>query len=282
MPMPRQPDITTTAVGEKATIAVISIAWALFQLALPRFIILDSVKVRAVHLAFALVLVFLTISIRRYRRMRPGDRTPAIDYVLAGIGCLAAVYIVLDWEGIAGRAGIPILRDTAFSLVLIVLVLEAARRVIGPALGIIAILFTVYAFLGPYMPSILAFRGVSLPKYISQIALSTEGIYGIPLDVSANTVFLFVLLGSMLDKAGAGHFYNDLAISLLDRSGIGLEHCQCRYHRHLHHPADEEGWLSGQGRCGNRSGSKHQRPAYATDHGRRRLHNRRVSRHPLP
>jgi TRAP transporter 4TM/12TM fusion protein len=217
MPMPRQPDITTTAVGEKATIAVISIAWALFQLALPRFIILDSVKVRAVHLAFALVLVFLTISIRRYRRTRPADRTPAIDYVLAGIGCLAAVYIVLDWEGIAGRAGVPILRDTAFSLVLIVLVLEAARRVIGPALGIIAILFTVYAFLGPYMPSILAFRGVSLPKYISQIALSTEGIYGIPLDVSANTVFLFVLLGSMLDKAGAGHFYNDLAISLLGR-----------------------------------------------------------------
>jgi TRAP transporter 4TM/12TM fusion protein len=139
------------------------------------------------------------------------------DYILAAAGALSALYIVFDWSGITVRAGIPIWRDIAVSLILIVLVLESSRRVIGPALGVIALLFTVYAFLGPRMPSIFAFRGVSLEKYISQVALSTEGIYGIPLDVSANTVFLFVLLGSMLDKAGAGHFYNDLAVSLLGK-----------------------------------------------------------------
>ncbi|MHC4534955.1 MAG: TRAP transporter permease, partial [Planctomycetota bacterium] len=81
----------------------------------------------------------------------------------------------------------------------------------------IAIVFTLYAFLGPYMPLVIAFGGVSLRRYLGQIALSTEGIYGIPLHVSANTVFLFVLLGSMLDKIGAGHFFNDLALSLLGR-----------------------------------------------------------------
>jgi len=202
---------------ERPLVAAISVAWALFQLSLPRLVILDSVTVRAIHLAFAMVLVFLTISITRHKRRGPGDRLHPTDYLLAAIGCLAALYIVFDWTGITMRSGIPSGRDILVSIVLIVLVLEASRRVIGPALGIIAIVFTVYAFLGPRMPSVFAFRGVSLEKYLSQVALSTEGIYGIPLDVSANTVFLFVLLGSMLDKAGAGHFYNNLALSLLGK-----------------------------------------------------------------
>ncbi|GAH19640.1 unnamed protein product, partial [marine sediment metagenome] len=142
---------------------------------------------------------------------------PLIDYILAGFACLSVLYFVFGWTGITMRAGLPIRRDVVISVILIVLLLEATRRAIGPALAIIAILFTLYAFLGPYMPSIFAFRGVSLKRYLSQIALSTEGIYGIPLYVSANTVFLFVLFGSMLDKIGAGHFFNDLALSLLGR-----------------------------------------------------------------
>jgi TRAP transporter 4TM/12TM fusion protein len=186
-------------------------------LALPRFIILDSVTVRAIHLAFAVVLIFMTISVARKKRTDAAHRIHPTDYLLAAVACMAALYIVLDWTGIMMRAGLPTTRDIVVTLILIALVLEASRRVIGPALGIIAVLFTVYAFMGPRMPSVLAFRGVSLEKYLSQVAISTEGIYGIPLDVSANTVFLFVLLGSMLDKAGAGHFYNNLAISLLGK-----------------------------------------------------------------
>jgi TRAP transporter 4TM/12TM fusion protein len=203
--------------AERPLIAVIALAWALFQLSLPRLVILDSVTVRAIHLAFAMVLVFLSVSITRHKRRRREDRIHPVDYLLAAVSALAALYIVFDWTGITIRSGIPIGRDIAVSIVLIVLVLEASRRVIGPALGIIAVLFTVYAFLGPRMPSVFAFRGVSWAKYLSQVALSTEGIYGIPLDVSANTVFLFVLLGSMLDKAGAGRFYNNLALSLLGK-----------------------------------------------------------------
>ncbi len=100
---------------------------------------------------------------------------------------------------------------------MILFVLEAGRRVLGPALSIIALFFTLYAFTGPYLPLVFAFKGVSLTKYISQMALSTNGIYGIPLDVSANTIFLYVLLGALLAKLGAGQFFNDLAISLLGR-----------------------------------------------------------------
>jgi TRAP transporter 4TM/12TM fusion protein len=202
---------------ESAIVWTVSIVWALFQLALPRFIILDSITVRAIHLALAVILIFLTISLRRHKRTAGKDRIPLSDYLLAGVACLAVLYIVFDWTGISMRAGIPTGRDIVVSVALVILVLEASRRVIGPALGVIAVAFTIYAFLGPHMPSVFAFRGVSLAKYISQVALSTEGIYGIPLDVSANTVFLFVLLGSMLDKAGAGHFYNNLAISLLGK-----------------------------------------------------------------
>ncbi len=207
--------------AENRIVVALAIAWALFQLFLPKIIILDSLKIRAIHLAFAVVLVFLTSPFRK-KRGQPAfgaqkSYIPLYDYLLAGIACAAVLYIVFDWAGIAMRAGRPLLRDILISVLLVLLLLEAARRVMGPALSTIAVLFTGYAFLGPHMPSIFAFKGVSITKYINQIALSTEGIYGIPLDVSANTVFLFVLLGTMLAKAGAGHFFNDLAISLLGR-----------------------------------------------------------------
>ena len=104
-------------------VAAISVAWALFQLSLPRLVILDSVTVRAIHLAFAMVLVFLTISITRHKRRGPGDSVHPVDYLLAAIGCLAALYIVFDWTGITMRSGIPSARDVLVSIVLIVLVL---------------------------------------------------------------------------------------------------------------------------------------------------------------
>jgi len=140
-----------------------------------------------------------------------------MDYLLAILGAGLALYIMLDWEGLATRAGSPISRDIFIGTCLILFLLEATRRSIGPALPIIALIFTAYSFLGPYMPSVLAFQGVSLSKYLNQIALSSEGIYGIPLGVSATIVFLFVLLGSMLDKAGAGQFFTDLAMALLGK-----------------------------------------------------------------
>ena len=203
-------------------IAAISIAWALFQLSLPRLIILDSTTVRAAHLAFAMSLVFLTYRFRSPKDRRTDfseeiHRIPVMDYILAVMACLSVLYFVFNWTDITKRAGLPIRRDIVISIILIVLLLEATRRAIGPVLAIIAVLFTLYAFFGSCMPPLFAFRGVSLRRYLSQIALSTEGIYGIALYVSANTVFLFVLLGSLLDKVGAGHFFNDLAISLLGR-----------------------------------------------------------------
>jgi len=209
--------LRTAARVDSALVSALALAWALFQLALPRFLLLDSITVRATHLAFAMSLVFLTIPARRRKRITPGSPIPISAYALAIVAALSALYIVLDWHGISRRPGVPIWRDFVAGVVLIAVVLEASRRAIGPVLSAIALGFTLYAFMGPYMPLVLAFKGVSPTKYLSQIALSTNGIYGIPLDVSANTVFLFVLLGALLEKLGAGHFFNDLALSLLGR-----------------------------------------------------------------
>lgn len=205
-------------------VPVIAISWSLFQLSIASWLLLDTTYIRAIHLAFALLIVFLSyptlrrdVNLTGLRWLGEKRKIPIPDMLLALLAALAALYIVLDYEGIAGRVGRPSQLDLAVGIFLVVVLLDAARRVIGPALPIIAGLFTLYAFFGPYMPDFIAFKGVSLARYVSQICLTTEGIYGIPLGVSARIVFLFVLFGALLDKAGAGKFFIDLAMSLLGR-----------------------------------------------------------------
>lgn len=215
-------DVRSLRKHERWLTGSIAICWAIFQLALAGFLVLDSTKVRAIHLAFAVAMLFmlnpcLKRPIKYLKFLTITDRIPLYEYLFALAASLSALYIVIDYNGLALRPGIPIPRDLVIGSILVVLLLEAARRVIGPALPIIAIFFTAYAFLGPYLPELFAFKGVSLRKYLSNISLSTEGIYGIPLGVSASIVYLFVLLGSLLDKAGAGLFFTNLALSVLGK-----------------------------------------------------------------
>ena len=204
----------------KWVIPVIGVIWCFFQLSIASWWILDTVFIRAIHLGFAMLIVYLNYPV--FKETRLGlkflsikDRIPPWDFVMAIIACFSAVYIAVDYYGVTHRAGSPITRDIVIGLILLVLLLEAARRVIGPALSVIALFFCIYAFFGPYMPDVIAFKGVSLTRFMGQITMSTEGIYGIPLDVSATIVFLFVLFGSMLEKAGAGHYFIQLALSIL-------------------------------------------------------------------
>jgi len=201
-------------------IPFVCVVWSLFQLSIASWLIIDSTFIRAIHLGFALLVVYLNYPL--FKKARFGlkyfsavDRIPIFDYVVGIIAAFAALYIAIDFVGMTSRYGDPILRDIVLGLILVVLLLEAARRVIGPALPIIAIAFIIYAFFGPYMPDLIAFKGVSLNRFMGQMTMSTEGIYGIPLDVSATIVFLFVLFGAMLDKAGAGKYFIQLALALL-------------------------------------------------------------------
>ncbi len=203
-------------------------SWSLFQLSLPYFVLLRSDIVRSVHLAFAGALVFFSCAaVKKPRKPLPRflsflsatDRIPLADILLAAAAVLAALYsFVLDYEGVAGRVGRPIARDIVFGVILLVVVLEAARRALGPALTVIAGAFVLYAlFLAPYMPGPFFQAAKDLGHLIGQETMSTEGLYGIPLRVSASTVFLFVLFGSMLEKSGGGRFFVQLAYSLVGR-----------------------------------------------------------------
>ena len=217
----------------RLVLAGVAIAWSLFQLSIacnwsipvggrkvPLGLILDSISIRSIHLAFALALVFLCRPPLKRPRFGLGalavrDRVPLYDIVLAVLAALAALYLIIDYQGITHRFGAPAVRDVAIGLGLLILLLEGCRRAIGPALSVIALLFSLYAFLGPHMPGLLAFKGVSLNRFIGQMTMSTEGVYGVPLHVSASVVFLFVLFGAMLERAGGGRFFMHLALSLL-------------------------------------------------------------------
>jgi TRAP transporter 4TM/12TM fusion protein len=203
-------------------IPVIAGLWSIFQLLISSVILLDSTMVRSIHLAFAICLVFLSHPLfkkpkknRFFNYFARKDKFSLFDIIVALSATLLSLYITIDYVGLGTRQGAPLFRDLLFGMALLILLLEAARRALGPALPIVATVFILYSFFGPYMPSVLAFKGVSVNRFVGQITMSTEGIFGIPLDVSATIVFLFVLFGAMLDKAGAGKYFVDLAFSLL-------------------------------------------------------------------
>ncbi len=207
--------------------------WSVFQLLLPSVILLDSTIVRSIHLTFAIVLVFLTHPMIKKpgtgklgRYLGTKDRITTLDYAMAIVAGAVAFYIAFElimanvnpeYYGIESRQGRPILRDVIFGVLLTIFLLEAARRSLGPALAVVAAVFILYSFTAARMPLAFSFKSVSLTKYISKMTMSTEGIYGVPLYVSANIVFLFVLFGALLDKAGAGKYFVDLAFSLMGR-----------------------------------------------------------------
>lgn len=207
---------------QKYLIPTVAVCWSLFQLALPKWLLLDTTYIRAIHLAFALTLVFLNYPFFKkpvfgIKYFSEHKKIPVLDMVIAVLAAFSALYLVFFYDDITMRYGSPNMMDRMVGLGLIILLLEAARRTIGPALPFIATFFIIYSFLGPYMPDLIAFKGTSLDRFVGQMTMSTEGIYGIPLDVSATIVFLFVLFGAMLDKAGAGHYFIQLALSLLGR-----------------------------------------------------------------
>jgi len=205
-------------------IAIIAASWSVFQLILPRIILLGSETVRAIHLAFAIALVYLSYPmLRKWKVKGPfsflsaKSRLPWVDVLLAVIGAACACYVVFDYEGIAERMGNPNVRDIFFCYALVLLLLEAARRALGPALSCLALAFILYCHFGEYMPDLLAIPGRSFDYIVTKLSLGSEGIFGVPLDVSASTVFLFVLFGAMLERSGGGQFFVHIAFSLLGR-----------------------------------------------------------------
>ena len=145
----------------------------------------------------------------------PRNKIPVWEWALAIIGAAASLYVFVFYAEISRRVGAPILQDFVVAVIGILVLLEATRRALGPALMIVATVFLVYTFLGPMMPSIIAHKGNSLSEVVNHQWITSQGVFGIALGVSTSFVFLFVLFGSLLDKAGAGNYFIQVAFSLM-------------------------------------------------------------------
>lgn len=186
----------------------ICILFAAFQLYTATFGILDAHLQRAIHLTFGFLLIFLLYPTRQSwskTKMNP------IDVLFALAGACSAMYIVYNYNELVLRAGMNTETDFIVALIGTVLVFEAARRVVGWPMIIVAFVFLLYAFFGPYVPGIMAHRGVGLEEMFNHLFFTTEGIFGTPMGVSSTFIYLFILFGAYLEATGLGKFFIDLA-----------------------------------------------------------------------
>ncbi|ROR98021.1 TRAP transporter 4TM/12TM fusion protein [Sinobacterium caligoides] len=197
------------------------VIWSLFQLwigsPLPAHFgvgFLNDTETRAIHLGFALLLTFLAFPARHNS---PHDRIPLLDWVLGLAAAFCACYIFIFYTSLSTRPGAPIAQDIWVSVAGLVLLLEATRRTLGPALVCVALFFLAYVFFGDsqFVPDVIRWKGASIERAMSHMWLSTEGVFGIALGVSSGFVFLFVLFGALLNQAGAGNYFIQIAFSLL-------------------------------------------------------------------
>ena len=203
----------------KRFLLLVALAWSLFQLWIASplpfslgVLVFNDTETRAIHLGFAVFLSFM--SYPAFKRS-PSDRVPLTDWIFAIVGTFCAVYLFVFYRELSTRPGQPTAMDVYTGLVGIVLLLEATRRVLGLPMVIVALVFLGYTFGGPFMPDMIAHRGFSLNRAMSHQWLTTEGVFGVALGVSSSFIFLFVLFGSLLDKAGAGNYFIKSAFALL-------------------------------------------------------------------
>jgi TRAP transporter 4TM/12TM fusion protein len=183
---------------------------------------LDHLTFLGIHVGAATAVTFFICSWRQ--RRKAGEPVPLPDLALAAAALIAAGYFALQGPRATARiAGVDevFTLDIAFGIVLIIVLLEACRRIAGIILTVIAMLFIGYILLGPHLPGALAHRGLSLMRFIDVQVLSTQGIFGTPISASAHMVFYFVLVGAFLERSGAGKLFVDLAYCLTGRAWGG-------------------------------------------------------------
>ncbi len=204
-------------------LAGVALVWSLFQLwiasPLPFLVasiipVLNDTQTRSIHLAFA---VFLAFTAYPALKRSPRDYIPIQDWVMALVAAGCASYLFTFYRALAERPGQPTDYDLVVAGIGMVLLLEATRRALGPPLMIVAMVFLTYVFFGdqPFIPEVIQWKGASFSKAMSHQWLTTEGVFGVALGVSTSFVFLFVLFGALLDKAGAGNYFIKVAFALL-------------------------------------------------------------------
>ena len=197
-------------------ITAVSAAMGIFHVYTAFFGVLTALWQRSIHLTFGFLICYLTViggaSLKR-------EKIFPMLAAVASLFCLG--HFIINFQAMILRFGEPDTLDLVVGTVLIALVLDFARRSVGNILPGIAVVFLLYALAGPYLPGMLWHRGYDVTRIIYQISLSTEGIFGTPLGVSASYVFIFVLFGAFLEITGAGQFYIDFAVKSVGGSAGG-------------------------------------------------------------
>ncbi|MEP3783293.1 MAG: TRAP transporter permease [Ascidiaceihabitans sp.] len=201
-------------------LAIVAVVWSLFQVllasplanyVLPGDVINNS---RQVHLGFAIFLAFMA-----YPALKSSPRhyIPLQDWFLGLFGVFTALYGYVFYQKIVDAGGLADDMDKWFALAGLLILFEGARRALGPAMAIIATIFLCYVFFGSseWVPDVIRWKGASLKKAMSHMWITSEGVFGIALGVSTKFVFLFVLFGALLDKAGAGNYFIKMAFGAL-------------------------------------------------------------------
>lgn len=194
-------------------LAVMGIAFSIFHL-WAIYNPLPTLIMRSIHLMFALALVFLV-----YPTFKKQDRTkvPFYDWILFGLSLSSFVYLFVQYDAImTERGGIPNNMDIAMAILTVLLVLEAARRVTGIILPILAVLFLSYPFFShlDFLPRIMMTRQFDLGDIFGQIYTKTEGLFSTAIGASVQYIFVFILFGAFLGRSGMGQFFNDLSLAL--------------------------------------------------------------------
>lgn len=199
------------------SITLVAVAFCLFHLYTAATGPLTATEQRVIHLTFGLMLVFLTMPAAKGLKgwWKLGD------WALCLIALAAGTYLFTNAEAIAFRLGIPNEADIAAGIAVVLLLLEATRRVLGWPLPIIALAALVYAYQGEHLPGLLAHSGFNTERIVSHLTLTTEGIFTIPLGVSATVVVIFILFATFLNNTGVGQYFIDTVMSAFGRSKGG-------------------------------------------------------------
>ena len=209
-------------------VATIAIIWSLFQLwyasPFPFWFNIGMFKglpARAIHLGFALLLAFLIFPYSR------GKKISAIDILISIIAAFCCLYIYFFYDQLVDRGGILLKINLTDDLTIpveliigicgILILLEATRRVIGIPLVIIAICFLLFSYFGKYAPEMISHGGLSLKRLVGFQWFDQEAIFGIPIGVSVDFIFLFVLFGALLETAGGGKYFLNLAFAMVGK-----------------------------------------------------------------
>lgn len=194
-------------------VTAIAVVMSLFHL-YAAYEIVPTQELRYTHVAFVLLLAFLLFpAARRFR-----DKIRWFD-VIAGLTCVGIlIYAIVGGEDFTDRATTPNRTDVILGVTFIILLVEATRRTIGPIVPIIALLFIGYALAGPYLPAPWNHRGYGFDALVGHLFITLEGIFGVPIDVSATLIVLFTIFGAFLQQSGAGKFFIDFSMTLMGRS----------------------------------------------------------------